>query len=71
MSWNGKETFRVCTSQKSYERWKKQMKEKQERLRPLTVEEAMKICHKYDDSEHITTDEGAFRVSTLKRRLNG
>jgi len=67
MSWKGYETFKVGTSHKEYEKWKKKQKE----VKKLpTIEEAVKMCVKKKDDEFILTDKGAFRVSTLKRMNN-
>lgn len=64
MSWKGYETFKVCTSHKEYEKWKKQ---KNKKLNLPTLEQAISISHKYKDDELIYTEKSIYRAATLKR----
>ena len=66
MSWKGYETFKVCTSNKEYEKWKKNQEEKKKNKLP-TLEEAIEFCDNYKNNEFITTQKGTYRVATLKR----
>lgn len=65
MSWRGYETFKVCTSHKEYERWKKKQEEKAENKLP-TLEEAIEFYDKYS-GDFVSTQSGIYRIATLKR----